>query len=301
MKNLNIVFLLVVATFFTLTSCQKESIETAETPTERATEKLNFDEPLKTLEDFKALEGTAQARNGEDDDLTGELMDGGDISSNNGETTTVESQDVNDGQLLVVPTIPNLRCGYRYYDSNQYHRNNFRSWYVYGRYYQFSGGERVYAFNTNDAASILLRPTSSRSDLDLFVIDANTGRIVTQSTNQPGRRERVDLRPGNYILVVDSQYASREGSYYLSFYCATPPVSCNNISAFKYSWNDYDFQDHSGQRISYWKITRKFDGARKYIYTSSSRITVLFSYATEYEVKAVYTNGRSCAKTVHVQ
>lgn len=300
MRKLNVFLLLVLATIFTLTSCQKEAIESSPT-TERSTEKLNFDEPLQTLEDFKALEGTAQSRNGEDADLTDNLQDGGDISSQDGESTGIESTDVNDGQFISVPSIPNLRCGYRYYDSNRGRANNFRRWYVYGRTYEFSGGERVYSFNTSNAATILLRPTSNSSDLDLFVINANTGRVVNQSTNAPGRRERVDLRPGNYILVVDSQYRSREGSYHLSFYCSTPPTSCNNISSYQYSWNDYDFQDNSGQSISYWKITRKFDGATKYIYTSNRRITVLFSYATEYEVKVAYRNGRYCTKTVHVR
>ncbi len=232
MRNSKIVFALVIATIFMLTSCQKDAIEdldttmTSTTPSNAPhTEESVFKGeviaypkalPAKDLDislEVSPLEGVAQSRNS-----TIYLTLGDD------------------------PVKIDIDCGQTIRSSTKGNDNLFRNstYNQLGVNANLNGGDQIYNFFVAQTDIVTIDLTDTRENLAMFLYkgdyDLQRGRVslryirdYTTSTSRWGDHlGPIQLTAGNYILVVDSA-PNRESDYTLTIDCLNTTDPCDDM------------------------------------------------------------------------
>lgn len=236
MKNLKVVFALVFATIFMLTSCQKENLETVNTKTQQS----NYlsGEELPTIESFTSAE-VANIRQAQITSFTKEAKIG---KMNFNETTAANSRS---------RTITDIKCGDVQDGTTRGETNTVDI---------YDGADKVYLLEMTESDKVTIDLSGLRGDLDLFlttVLQDGFGRKVigeflgsSEKFDRDSESIELDLEKGAYFIIVETFDTASD--FQLAITCENqnrPPVFCED-------YQDLDDNYHEGisEQSNLWNI-----------------------------------------------
>lgn len=235
MRNLKVVFALVFATIFMLTSCQKDQIEDVQ-----ATEKssITADGDYLSGEELPAIESYSKEEIGR-------------IRQNQITSFTKEAKlgdmkftDTNSTASSRSRTITNIDCGDTKSGTTRGETNTVN---------MYDGADKVYLLDLDRSGKVEFKLSQLRSDLDLFVaemVEDNYGRqligdylATSDNSNREDEFISIDLDKGKYFIIVETYEFGSD--FQLSVECEqtgtpnpTTPNDCEDYQALRASYDE---------------------------------------------------------------
>lgn len=281
MKNRILTFAAVLTIIFFFSSCENELTEITSNESDLASELLIDDSDLPTDEieqerkDIKAFEDADNFLIRETEDF--------DRAENRTYLTRYRHLNYDNYQWLKIKCgdykLDNTQYGKKFYDNHNFYQ-------YFGLHTDLQGRDRAYYVEITEESIVEFKVTQAHANLALLLFkadyeyDHHNHRVKevfkglkgysTSSSHAGDLLGPIQLKPGKYILVVDSRYG-KDSAYKLEVCCKPVYKGCNDYGV-QLKYEDYENYYHGGlvaQNAPYWELWNPHNPYNDAIVTST--------------------------------